>query len=94
LDDLNDNFEIVLSDFREEEYDLSGIGLTGFYLAIEQCNNYLWSEEGFMFNFQDYDEFMKYLNSVDDYFTICDEDEQECQLTEEQVRHIKKILVK
>ena len=47
------------SDFEEEEYDLSGIGLEGFFLSLEQYNNYLWSEDGFSFSFQDYEEFKK-----------------------------------
>jgi hypothetical protein len=95
LQDINDNdFDIILSDFEEEEYDLSGIGLEGFYLSVEQYNNYLYSEDGFVFSFQEYEEFKKYLNSVNDYFILCDEDEMECRLTEEQLDTIKHILVK
>jgi len=95
LVDVNDdNFEILLSDFEEEEYDLSGIGLEGFFLSLEQYNNYLWSEDGFSFSFQDYEEFKKYLNLVDDCFIIYDEDDMECKLNEEQLDNIKHILVK
>jgi len=95
LDTINDDdFEISLSDFEEKEYDLTSIGMEGFFLTIEQYNNFLWSEEGFVFNFMDFEEFKKYLNSVNDYFIIYDEDEQECMITEEQLKEIGKILVK
>ena len=95
LADINDdNFEIILSDFEEEEYDLSGIGLEGFFLSLEQYNNYLWSEDGFSFSFQDFEEFKRYLNSVNEYFIIYDEDDMECQLTEDQLINIKNILGK
>lgn len=93
LQGINDNdFDIILSDFEEEEYDLSGIGLEGFYLSIEQYNNYLYSEDGFIFSFQDYEEFKKYLNLVNDYFVLYDEDEMECKLTGEQLEAIEHIL--
>jgi hypothetical protein len=93
LDDINDdNFDIVLSDFEEEEYDLSGIGLEGFFLSVEQYNNYLWSEDGFSFSFENYEELKRYLNVIDDCFVIYDEDDMECRMTEDQLDNIKHIL--
>lgn len=93
LDDIEDNFDIILSDFEEKEYDLNGIGLDGFFLSIEQYMNYLWSEDGFSFYFRDYEEFKQYLTSVNDYFIIYDEDELECKMTEDQLENIKNIIL-